>query len=142
MNNRILIVDDTKSWQIFHRDLIHNFYGDRFEITMVSSANEGYNLICQNKDNPYFVVITDLQMEMDFEPKLAGEWLIENAKKHLEYSNTKFLIISGHIGVEHIAKQLNVECVSKSILVRNHNFMKFAFEKMMPYLAKIDKYNF
>lgn len=142
MNNRILIVDDTKSWQVFHKDLIRNLYGDRFGITTASSAGEAYELICKNSDNPFLLVMTDLQMEADYEPELAGEWLIENIQKLPEYSLCRYLIVSGYIGVERISKRLNAECISKSILVRNHNFLKFAFEKMMPYLGKIDKYNF
>jgi CheY-like chemotaxis protein len=137
MAKKILIVDDTRSWQIFHKDLIHQLYGDMFEIHFASSATEGYQIVMKNADEPFDVILTDLQMEFDYEPKLAGEWFVENIKNIHSYSSTHIVIISGMYNVEHIAKQLNVECISKSILVRNHNLMKFMFEKLMPYLTMI-----
>lgn len=93
----------------------------------------------QNADEPFDVILTDLQMEFDYEPKLAGEWLVENIKNIYTYKSTHIIIISGMYNIEHIAKQLNVECISKAILIRNHNLMKFMFEKLMPYLAHINQ---
>ena len=137
MAKKILIVDDTRSWQIFHKDLIHQLYGDMFEFHFASSATEGYQVVVQNADEPFDVILTDLQMEFDYEPKLAGEWLVENIKNIYSYSSTHIIIVSGTYNIEHIAKQLNVECISKSILIRNHNLMKFMFEKLMPYLVHV-----
>lgn len=139
MSKKILIVDDTRSWQIFHKDLIQQLYGDMFEFHYASSAREGYQLVLQNADSPFDIILTDLQMEFDYEPKLAGEWLVENIKNIYSYSSTHIVIISGMYNIETIAKQLNVECISKSILVRNHNLMKFMFEKLMPYLVHVQQ---
>lgn len=137
MVKKILIVDDTRSWQIFHKDLIHQLYGDYFEVHFASSATDGLNIVRENLDSPFDVIITDLQMEFDYEPKLAGEWLVENVKNFYSYSSTHIIIVSGMYNIEHIAKQLNVECISKSILIRNTNLMKFMFEKLMPYLTQL-----
>ena len=139
MAKKILIVDDSRSWQIFHKDLIHQLYGDMFEFYFASSATEGYQLVLLHQDSPFDVILTDLQMEFDYEPKLAGEWLVENIKNIYSYKSTHVVMISGMYNIEHIAKQLNVECISKSILVRNHNLMKFMFEKIMPYLTHVQQ---
>ena len=137
MNKKILIVDDTKSWIMFHKELITQLYGKTFEIYVANSAFEGLSIIRHNTDNPFSVIITDLQMEIDYEPKTAGEWLIEQVKEISEYSSTKIIIVSAMYNIENIAKRLDVECISKTILIRNKLLMKFMFEKLMPYLDKL-----
>lgn len=137
MSKRILIVDDTKSWLLFHKDLIHQLYGDLFEITFANSAHEALSIIRHNVDNPFALIITDLQMEIDYEPKLAGEWLVENIKNIHGYFSVPIVIISAMYNIEHIARELNVECISKNLLINNKLLMKFMFEKLMPFLNKI-----
>ena len=76
-------------------------------------------------------------MESTYEPKLAGEWLVENIKNINEYSACKIIIVSAMYNIEHIAKNMQVECISKQLLIRNKLLMKFMFEKLMPYLNKL-----
>ncbi len=137
MTRRILIADDTKSWVILHSEIIKELYGNIFEITTAASAKEALNILNNSIDNPFILVISDLQMENDFEPKLAGEWLIENIKKSESLSRTKCVIISSMYNVEVIAENLGVDCISKQMLIRNKLLMKFMFEKIMPFLTNI-----
>ena len=137
MVKKILIVDDTKSWLIFHKELINGLFGNLFDITTASSAAEALNIIRHNIDNPFDIVLTDLQMENDYEPLLAGEWLIKQIKSLKAYERVPVVIISAMYNIEHIAKQYNVECISKTLLVHNKLIFKFMFEKLMPYLNKI-----
>lgn len=137
MSKRILIVDDTKSWLLFHKDVIQQLYSDLFEITFANSANEALSIIRHNTAHPFALILTDLQMEMDYEPKLAGEWLIENIRNIHEYSSVPIVIVSAMYNIEYIAKRLNVECISKNLLINNKLLMKFMFEKLMPFLNKI-----
>lgn len=136
--NRILIVDDTKSWLMFHKETLTQLYGDYFQICTADSATEAMDIIRHNQDNPFNIVITDLQMESDYEPKLAGEWLVEQIKAIKEYSRTHIIMVSAMYNIEFIAKKYNVECISKNILVRNKLLMKFMFEKLMPSLTSLD----
>ena len=106
MTKKILIVDDTKSWLLFEINLIKEIYGDFFEITAVSSAREAYNIILKNLDNPFHIILTDLQMESDFEPLIAGEWLIEHIKQIKEYSRVPIVIVSAMHNIELIAKNM------------------------------------
>ena len=138
MYKRILIVDDTKAWRMFHIDLIEQLYGDTFEITVASSASEALNIIKHNTRTPFYIILTDLQMEPDYEPKLAGEWLVEQIKQIKEYSFSKIIIVSAMYNIEYIAKKLDVECISKNILIGNKLLMKFMFEKFMPFLKNIN----
>ena len=138
MDKRILIVDDTKAWRMFHIDLIEQLYGDTFEITVASSASEALNIIKHNTRTPFYIILTDLQMEPDYEPKLAGEWLVEQIKQIREYSSSKIIIVSAMYNIEYIAKKLEVECISKNILIGNKLLMKFMFEKLMPFLKNLN----
>ena len=134
---KILIVDDTKAWLFFHKEVIRQLYGNTFNVTYALSAAEALNLVRKNIDEPYDIIITDLQMESTYEPKLAGEWLVENIKNINEYSACKIIIVSAMYNIEHIAKNMQVECISKQLLIRNKLLMKFMFEKLMPYLDKL-----
>ena len=134
--NRILIVDDTKSWLLFHKEVITDLYKDYFVISFAEDAKKALDIIKHNILNPFDIIITDLQMETDFEPKLAGEWLIEQIKSIKEYNNSKIVIISAMYNIEMIAKKYNVECLSKNLLIRNKLLLKFMFEKIMPFLNK------
>ena len=138
MHKKILLVDDTKAWLLFHRELINQLYGDLFEITTANSASEALSVIKHNINEPFALIITDLQMETDYEPKLAGEWLVEHIKNIHEYDSVPVIIVSAMYNIEYIARTLNVECISKTLLVRNKLLMKFMFEKMMPFLNNIN----
>ena len=137
MNRRILIVDDTKAWLMFHRELIVQLYGNTFEITTASSASEALSIVRHNISNPFCLIISDLQMEMDYEPLLAGEWFVENVQKISAYSRTNIVLISSMSNIEFIAQKYGVECVSKSLLIYNKLAMKYMFEKLMPFLTKM-----
>lgn len=136
--NRILIVDDTKSWLMFHKETLNQLYGEYFQITFANSATEAIDIIRHNIENPFNIVLTDLQMESDYEPKLAGEWLVEQIQDIKEYSRTHIVMISAMYNIEFIAKKYNVECISKNILVRNKLLLKFMFEKLMPSLKSLE----
>lgn len=137
MKNRILIVDDMPTWLAFHTVLIRQLYGKLFEITTASSAASALSIALENKDNPFSLIISDLQMENNYFPKLAGEWFVENLKTIQEYDSSNIIFISGMYNIEQIAQKHNVECISKSMLVRNKLLMKYMFEKLMPFLTKI-----
>ena len=137
--NKILIVDDARSWSLFHSQLIKELYGNMFEITITDSAFEALNIVKQNLQSPFSIIITDLQMENRYEDKTAGEWFIENIKTIKEYNNTKIIIISGMYNIEQTAERLNVDCISKSMLLQNKLLMKYMFEKLMPFLSKINE---
>lgn len=137
MKNRVLIVDDSSSWLMFHKTLIEELYGNLFELTFAHSAEEAYSLVIQNSDNPFNMIITDMQMEMKYDVE-AGEWLIQRVQELRKYFACKIVIISGIYNIQAIANKYNVDCISKSILINNKLLMKFLFEKLMPFLTKID----
>lgn len=109
---RILVVDDVEGWREYHKKIIADIFPDS-EIITASSAREGYDRLMEYNKTPFDIIITDLQMESDFEPKYAGEWFVEQIKTFKNYLNTKIVIISGAYNIRHIAEANGVECIPK-----------------------------
>lgn len=131
MSKKILIVDDSKGWLDYHQASLEKIYGDEFALEMADSARSGYNMIYNNLKTPYDLIISDLQMEMDFEPKHAGEWFIEQVKKMKEYQNVPIIIISAAYNIRSIAQKLGVECLPKAIAARDLTSYKFAMDEAL-----------
>lgn len=111
---RILIVDDIPGWVRFHEQNIRHLNIPNIEIDTAISAREALSKLEVSIDNPYDVIFTDLQMESDFLPKYAGEWLIEQIKTFKEYNSTKIVIISASPNIRIIAERNQVLYLSKT----------------------------
>ena len=112
---RILIVDDVPGWVRFHEQNIRHLNIPNIEIDTAISAREALSKLEVSIDNPYDVIFTDLQMESDFLPKYAGEWLIEQIKTFKEYNSAKIVIISASPNIRIIAERNQVLYISKTI---------------------------
>ena len=110
---KILIVDDIKGWCDYHSSILKEIFNDA-EIVTAESAREGYDKLMEYNDIPFDIILTDMQMESDFEPKYAGEWFVEQIKAFKNYSKTKIVIVSAAYNVRHIAEMLNVDCIPKA----------------------------
>ena len=114
---KILIVDDVKGWRDYHSYIMNEmFSSDTFipEIETAESAREGYDKLMENNEEPFDIIITDMQMENDFEPKYAGEWFIEQIKTLKNYSKTRVVIISAAYNISMIAENYGVDYIRKS----------------------------
>lgn len=112
---RILIVDDVPGWVRFHEQNIRHLNIPNIKIDTANSAREALSKLEVSIDNPYDVIFTDLQMESDFLPKYAGEWLIEQIKTFKEYNSTKIVIISASPNIRIIAERNQVLYLPKTI---------------------------
>ena len=110
---KILIVDDIKGWREHHSASIKEYFSNA-EIQTADTAKEGYDKLIENNDQPFDVILTDMQMENDFEPKYAGDWFIEQIKSFKNYSKTKIIIISASYNISHIAEHYGVNYIRKS----------------------------
>lgn len=109
---KILIVDDSFGW-LRHHSLYVNYALEDVEIYTASSAKEGDLKLSANIDEPFDIIFTDMQMETDFLPLNAGEWLIKQAQFYPEYKNTKIVIISASPIIEKLAKKYGVDYIPK-----------------------------
>lgn len=109
---KILIVDDVEGWREYHKKIVQELFEDA-EIITAESAREAYDKLLQYNNSPFDIIITDLQMESDFEPQYAGEWLVERIKGFKNYLNSKIVIISGAYNIRYIAEVNGVECIPK-----------------------------
>lgn len=113
---KILVVDDMPAWREFHKNLLEEiFIEQENKIHLASSAREGLEKLYESSKEPYDLIITDLQMEDDFRPKYAGEWLVEQIKNLPSYNKSRVIISSGAFNINHIAEGLGVECIPKRI---------------------------
>lgn len=113
---RVLIVDDVPGWIRFHKNNLEYLNIPNLEIDTADSALQALSKVEVSIDNPYDVIFTDMQMEGNFLPKLAGEWLIEQIQMLNEYRSTKIVIISASPSINLIAQKYGVEYVSKYII--------------------------
>lgn len=115
---KILIVDDIPGWIRFHKNNIEYLNIPDIEINTAESANDGLTKVEASIDKPYNVIFTDLQMESNYLPKLAGEWFIEQIKTFKQYKNTKIVIVSASPSIKRIAERNGVLYLPK-IAARN-----------------------
>ena len=113
---RVLIVDDVPGWIRFHKNNLEYLNIPNLEIDTADSALQALSKVEVSIDNPYDVIFTDMQMEGNFLPKLAGESLIEQIQMLNEYKSTKIVIISASPSINLIAQKYGVEYVSKYII--------------------------
>ena len=110
---KVLIVDDVKGWRDQHLFILKELLTDAV-FDMASSAREAYELVYNTINEPYDLILTDLQMEEDFSPKYAGEWFVEQVKLLKQYDRTRIVIISATYNIGLIAEGLGVKYLSKS----------------------------
>ena len=113
---RILAVDDSFDWLNVHSYMAEGVFDDDIEVVCASSAFEALNIYKEEYiENPFNLVITDMQMESDYEPLYAGEWLI---KEILTLKNSQnILIVSSVLNIEQIANAYGVDYLSKRNII-------------------------
>ena len=110
---KILIVDDSQKWIMYHESAVREIFSDKVIIDTADCAKKGVEKLILSIDDPYDIILTDLQMESDFLPLFAGEWFIKQIKFFKEYKNTKIIIISAAGNIKHIAEKYQVDYIPK-----------------------------
>jgi len=124
---KILIVDDSSAWIEFHKNYISELFielSENYTLDTAFSALEGYDFLLKNNENPYDLIITDMQMEENFSPKYAGEWFIEQIKTFKNFYKTKIIICSGTYNIKQIAELYGVDYIPKRLAVNDVNEYK------------------
>lgn len=111
---KMLIVDDASSWRKYHVEAVRQIFKDEYEIITAASATEANDLLYGYSDEPFDVILTDMQMESDYLPLYAGEWFIEQIQKFDKYKNSRVIIISAAPNIKFIAEKYGVEYIRKA----------------------------
>lgn len=111
---RILVVDDSEGWRKYHKQRLEKF---DVELTICECARDAYDKVFENVKPPYDLVITDLQMEEDFSPLYAGEWLVERVKEL--NSRIPTLLVSATFNIRTIADNTNSDYLPKALAINN-----------------------
>ena len=115
---KVLIVDDVPGWVKFHQNNIE-YLNLEVQIDTANSAREAVSKLEASIDEPYTTIFTDLQMESDFLPKMAGEWFVEQIKTYSKYyKDTKVVIVSASPSIKNIAERHGVLYLPK-VVARN-----------------------
>lgn len=128
---KVLVVDDSISWLDYHKSMINKFYGSEFVVEVANSARKGYDMVYNNLNEPYSFVIVDLQMELDFEPKYAGVWFIEQIQRLNQYKNTPIMVISATYNIDAIANSLQVSYLQKAKAAQDLDSYKLALDELI-----------
>lgn len=112
-NMKILIVDDSKKWVLWHESAVREIFNNDVEIEKAYSAREGVEKLTASIDKPYDFIFSDMQMEPDFLPLYAGEWFIKQVRFFNEYKNSKIIIISAASNIKQIAEKYSVDYIPK-----------------------------
>lgn len=129
---KILIVDDNLGWRNFNKEALENIFGEKnVDITLADSAKDGYDKLLYAEKSPFDLIMTDLQMESDFAPMIAGEWFVRQVKNFQKYKNAKIIIVSAMYNIEMTAELLNVDFISKRMLISGGELpLKLKLEEM------------
>ena len=111
---KILVVDDSPSW-VRHHSFNIDYILKNVEIVKAYSAKEADKIISCNIDKPFDIIFTDMQMESDFLPLNAGEWLIKQIQFYPEYKNSRIIIVSASPNIDKIAQKYKVEFIPKKL---------------------------
>lgn len=112
---KILVVDDSPNWVRHHVNYLKYIFENSIEITQAFCAKEADQILSCNIDKPFDVILTDMQMESDFLPIEAGEWLIKQIQFYPQYKNSKIIIISASPYIQKIAEKYNVNYIPKRL---------------------------
>lgn len=90
------------------------------EFTIANNAREALELVelnAKEQIQPFDLVFSDMQMETEFLPEFAGEWLVKQIKQLPSYENTKIVVVSAAYNIGFIASRLGVDYLSKRSII-------------------------
>ncbi|MEI8376980.1 MAG: response regulator [bacterium] len=129
---RFLVVDDGYDWVKFHSQNIKNAM-PHAQIDIAMSGFDALNMAFKQDENYYDIILSDMQMEDVEDESYAGIWLIKRLLASGKCKNTKIIIISAVYNIKEVAKNLNVNYISKSLLISH----PIAFEHKLKELLKL-----
>lgn len=124
---RALVAEDLSEWQKFHIVGLKSYDRCQMDFYIADNARAALKIAEEQKEDSFDVIITDLQMETEFEPEYAGEWLIKQLKQMKEYKDVPVIIVSAAYNIEFVANSLGCYSYSKRYL----SFDPYRYDDML-----------
>ena len=125
---KILVVDDMENWRKYHLARLNEIFGQEVKLEVADCAKSAYDMVYNNINSPYDLILSDLQMEMDFEPDFAGEWFVKRVKELSQYYRTRIFIVSASYDIKRIADNLGVSFIRKATAIQHPDVYKTIFD--------------
>lgn len=129
---RFLVVDDGYDWVKFHKQNILNTM-PHAQVDTATSAFEGLKAVMNKDENYYDVILSDMQMEEVVEESYAGIWLIKRLLTSKKCNKSKIIIISAVYNIREVAKNLNVDYISKSSLIACPSAFEYKLKELLKF---------
>lgn len=127
---KFLVVDDSRQWLNFHQNTILAMLPDA-QVDIAMSGFEGLDKVLAKPEDYYDVILSDMQMEQLEEEIFAGQWLIKRLLASKKCINSKILVVSAVFNIKEIAKNLNANYLSKSVIASNTATLEYKLKEML-----------
>lgn len=127
---RFLVVDDGYDWIKFHSQNIKRTM-PHVQIDIAMSGVEALKMILKQDENYYDVIISDMQMEDVEDENYAGIWLIKRLLTSGKCKNATIIIISAVYNIKEVAKNLNVNYISKTSLINAPQSFEYKLKELL-----------
>lgn len=127
---RVLVVDDGYDWIKFHsQNIKHTMPHAQIDVAM--SGFEALNMVLKQDENYYDIILSDMQMEDVEGESYAGIWLIKRLLVSGKCENSKIIIISAVYNIKEVAKNLNVNYISKSSIISSPIVFEYKLKELL-----------
>lgn len=127
---RFLVVDDGYDWIKFHSQNIKNTM-PHAQIDTAMSGFDGLNMVLKQDENYYDIILSDMQMEEVSDESYAGIWLVKRLLASGKCKNTTIIIISAVYNIKEVAKNLNVNYISKSSIISSPSSFEYKLKELL-----------
>ncbi|MDD3420595.1 MAG: response regulator [Candidatus Gastranaerophilales bacterium] len=127
---RFLVVDDSYDWLKFHRDNIRITMPEA-QIELAASAYEGLKKVQEHDANYYDFILSDMQMEDVDSEIYAGIWFIKQVLGSKKAEKSKIIVISAVYNISEVARNLNVNYISKSSLISSPSVFEYKLKELL-----------
>ncbi len=127
---RFLVVDDGYDWIKFHsQNIKHTMPHAQIDVAM--SGFEALNMVLKQDENYYDIILSDMQMEDVEGESYAGIWLIKRLLASGKCEKAKIIIISAVYNIKEVAKNLNVNYISKSSIISSPIVFEYKLKELL-----------
>jgi CheY-like chemotaxis protein len=101
------------------------------QIELAASAYEGLKKVQEHDANYYDFILSDMQMEDVDSEIYAGIWFIKQVLGSKKAEKSKIIVISAVYNISEVARNLNVNYISKSSLISSPSVFEYKLKELL-----------